>query len=55
MKKYIKPSLEVVELRVEENIAKVPTTIYKKGASGWTKAQLLSVATNVFNENNPSF
>lgn len=31
MKKYTKPSMEIVDLKVEENIT-APTTFYKKGA-----------------------
>lgn len=49
MKKYTKPSIEVVSLRIKEDIAKVPTTFYKKGAQGgWTKAQLKALALNDF-------
>lgn len=52
MKEYIKPALEVVELRVKENIANTnaPTTVYKKGTNGWTKSQLLSVAQGTFDK-----
>ncbi len=32
MKKYVKPSINVIELQLKENIAAVPTTVYK-GAS----------------------
>ena len=31
MKKYTKPSMEIVDLKVEENIT-APTTFYKRGA-----------------------
>lgn len=30
MKKYTKPSMEIVDLKVEENIT-APTTFYKRG------------------------
>jgi len=29
MKMYIKPSIEVIELQLKEDIAAVPTTVYK--------------------------
>ena len=29
MKKYVKPSINVIELQLKENIAAVPTTVYK--------------------------
>lgn len=29
MKKYEKPSVQVIELQLKENIASVPTTVYK--------------------------
>ena len=32
MKKYTKPSMEIVDLKVEENIT-APTTFYKRGAA----------------------
>ena len=48
MKKYTKPSIEVVSLRIKEDIAKVPTTFYKKGSGAWTKAQLKALALNDF-------
>lgn len=32
MKKYTKPSMEIVNLKVEENIT-APTTFYKRGAA----------------------
>ena len=46
MKKYTKPSIEVVSLRIKEDIAKVPTTFYKKGngSTKYTKAQLKALA-----------
>ena len=33
MKKYTKPSMEIVDLRVEDKIT-APTTFYKRGATG---------------------
>lgn len=32
MKKYTKPSMEIVDLKVEENIT-APTTFYRKGVA----------------------
>lgn len=29
MRKYVKPSVNVIELQLKENIAAVPTTVYK--------------------------
>ena len=44
MKMYVKPSVNVIELQLKENIAAVPTTVYK----GSTRAS--AVATqNTFN------
>lgn len=37
MKKYVKPSINVIELQLKENIAAVPTTVYK----GSTRANAL--------------
>ena len=48
MKKYTKPSIEVVSLRIKEDIAKVPTTFYKRGNGAWNKAQLKALALNNF-------
>ena len=52
MKEYIKPTFNTVELRVKEDItltrAKVPTSIYKKGANGWTDAQLKQMALSSY-------
>jgi hypothetical protein len=38
MKKYVKPSINVIELQLKENIAAVPTTVYK----GSTRTSALS-------------
>jgi hypothetical protein len=38
MRKYVKPSINVIELQLRENIAAVPTTIFK----GSTKAAALA-------------
>lgn len=51
MKEYIKPTFNTVELRVKEDItltAKVPTSIYKKGANGWSDAQLKQMALSSY-------
>ena len=33
MKMYVKPSIEVIELQLKENIAAVPTTVYRGSKS----------------------
>ena len=52
MKKYTKPSMEIVNLKVEENIT-APTTFYKRGAAtisllGKTSAEI-KAGENGFN------
>ena len=57
MREYKKPTLEIVELRVNEEIAatyKVPTSFYKKGTNGWTNAQLKQMALQTLNGDNIS-
>lgn len=40
MKKYVKPSINVIELQLKENIAAVPTTVYKGSSrTNYVKAQ----------------
>ena len=41
MKKYVKPSMNIIELQLKENIAALPTTVYKGSKS--TK-NLLNIA-----------
>lgn len=36
MKMYVKPSIEVIELQLKENIAAVPTTVYRGSVKGGT-------------------
>ena len=43
MKKYTKPSLEIVDLRVEDKITAPTTTFYRKGINVLNE----SVSTNV--------
>lgn len=38
MKKYVKPSMNIIELQLKENIAALPTTVYRGSASGKTSA-----------------
>ncbi len=47
MKKYVKPSMNVIELQLKENIAALPTTVYRgsKSAGG----NLLSLALSEAN------
>lgn len=47
MKEYRKPTLDIVELRINEEIAagyKSAVSFYKKGSNGWTDAQLKQMA-----------
>ena len=41
MKKYVKPSMNIIELQLKENIAALPTTVYRGSKS--TK-NLLNIA-----------
>ncbi len=43
MKKYVKPSINVIELQLKENIAAVPTTVYK----GSTRESALTQSSKV--------
>ena len=43
MKMYVKPSVNVIELQLNENIAAVPTSVYK----GSTRASATAAARNV--------
>ncbi len=45
MKKYVKPSINVIELQLKENIAAVPTTVYK--GSSRTDALAKNKAVNM--------
>ena len=55
MKEYRKPTFDIVELRIKDEIAaKVPTSIYKKGANGWTDAQLKQMALSSYEYNTAS-
>ncbi len=38
MKKYVKPSINVIELQLKENIAGLPTTVYRGSASSKNSA-----------------
>ena len=39
MKMYVKPSIEVIELQLTENIAAVPTTVYKGSKGNFTAVE----------------
>ena len=39
MKTYVKPSVNVIELQLNENIAAVPTTVYKSSTRGTVAAK----------------
>ena len=55
MKEYRKPTFDIVELTIKDEIAaKVPTSIYKKGANGWTDAQLKQMALSSYEYNTAS-
>lgn len=46
MKMYVKPSVNVIELQLKENIAAVPTTVFKGSsrASAVAEATALNIA-----------
>ncbi len=44
MKMYVKPSINVIELQLKENIAAVPTTVYK----GATSSQMQTTASRAY-------
>jgi hypothetical protein len=44
MRKYEKPAISVIGLQLKENIAAVPTTVYKGNASAAPQAQLVNMA-----------
>lgn len=48
MKKYVKPSINVIELQLKENIAAVPTTVFK-GSKGSMNSKLLDIALKAEN------
>ncbi len=62
MKTYVKPSMNVIELQLKENIAAVPTTVYKASsraaaASSAARVELaLSEAgTGIVNDGNKDY
>ena len=48
MKKYVKPSMNIIELQLKENIAALPTTVYK-GSKANKSSQLLNIALSAAN------
>lgn len=44
MRKYEKPVISVIGLQLKENIAAVPTTVYKGQAAGMSQGQLVDMA-----------
>ena len=44
MRKYEKPVISVIGLQLKENIAAVPTTVYKGQAAGMSQGQLVDIA-----------
>ena len=44
MKSYVKPSVQVIELQLKENIAAVPTTVYKHATAINTDARVFDMA-----------
>lgn len=45
MKRYEKPAISVISLQLKENIAAVPTTVYKGNATGGvSEGALVSIA-----------
>jgi len=43
MRKYEKPVISVIGLQLKENIAAVPTTVYKGQASGMSNGDLVDI------------
>jgi hypothetical protein len=55
MKEYIKPTFDIVELRIDEEInTQASVSYYKKNSNGWTKAQLKQMALQSFDEGTAS-
>lgn len=46
MKKYEKPSVQVIELQIKEDIAALPTTVYKGSNSSSRAFQMALTAKN---------
>ena len=46
MKKYVKPSMNIIELQLKENIAALPTTVYRGSKS---KKAILDIALSSTN------
>ena len=44
MKKYEKPIINVIELQLKENIAAVPTTVYKGSSKATASSTLVNMA-----------
>lgn len=44
MKKYEKPSIQVIELQINEDIAALPTTVYKNITPSNTSGKLFHMA-----------
>ena len=49
MKMYVKPSINVIELQLKENIAAVPTTVYKGSKANGYTANKYDIALNAKN------
>ncbi len=48
MKKYVKPSMNIIELQLKENIAALPTTVFK-GSKINKQSALLNIALSAAN------
>ena len=46
MKKYVKPSMNIIELQLKENIAALPTTVYRGSKN---KSDLFTIALSAAN------
>ena len=44
MRKYEKPVISVMDLQLRENIAAIPTTVYKGKSSAYSNAALVHMA-----------
>lgn len=49
VKSYVKPSFQVIELQLKENIAAVPTTVYKHATATNTNAEVFTMALSEAN------
>lgn len=54
MKRYEKPAISVISLQLKENIAAVPTTVYKGNSSSMGQGNLVGMALSELGTGLPS-